>query len=102
MAVIDQRRMFVGSMNLDGRSASLNTEIGLLIESPELIADFDQLKADRFTSAYRLRLGATGHTEWVEQDAEGRQTVHTDEPHTNWFLEIKNWLVSPFVREELL
>ena len=32
-AVVDRRRVLVGSMNLDPRSALLNTELGLLIDS---------------------------------------------------------------------
>lgn len=35
-AVIDRRDVFVGSLNVDPRSARLNTEIGLLVRSPEL------------------------------------------------------------------
>ena len=34
--VFDRRRLYVGSMNFDQRSRSLNTEIGLIIDSPEL------------------------------------------------------------------
>ena len=34
--LIDRRWVFVGSMNLDPRSAFLNTEMGVLIESPDL------------------------------------------------------------------
>ncbi len=34
--VLDQRYLFIGSMNFDRRSLRLNTEIGLLIDSPEL------------------------------------------------------------------
>ena len=34
--VFDRQRLFVGSLNLDRRSARRNTEIGLLIDSPEL------------------------------------------------------------------
>lgn len=34
--VLDRQRLFVGSMNFDQRSMHLNTEIGLIIESPEL------------------------------------------------------------------
>ena len=34
--VLDRRRVFVGSMNLDPRSHRLNTEDGMLIDSPEL------------------------------------------------------------------
>jgi putative cardiolipin synthase len=34
--VFDRRRLFIGSMNFDQRSKSLNTEIGVIIDSPEL------------------------------------------------------------------
>jgi putative cardiolipin synthase len=40
--IIDRRWVFVGSMNLDPRSAFLNTEMGVLIESPELAAQLRQ------------------------------------------------------------
>jgi putative cardiolipin synthase len=35
-AVIDKKIIFIGSMNLDPRSASTNTEFGMFIESPAL------------------------------------------------------------------
>ncbi|MFP6797244.1 MAG: phospholipase D family protein [Pseudomonadales bacterium] len=34
--VVDQSRLFIGSFNLDPRSAQLNTEVGVLIENPVL------------------------------------------------------------------
>jgi putative cardiolipin synthase len=34
--VFDRERLFIGSMNFDQRSMHLNTEIGLIIDSPEL------------------------------------------------------------------
>jgi cardiolipin synthase C len=34
--VFDRQRLFIGSMNFDQRSMRLNTEIGLIIDSPEL------------------------------------------------------------------
>lgn len=34
--VIDRRWAFIGSMNIDPRSANLNTEMGVLVDSPEL------------------------------------------------------------------
>jgi putative cardiolipin synthase len=36
LIVVDRHRIFVGSLNLDPRSIYLNTEMGLLIEAPEL------------------------------------------------------------------
>ena len=34
--MIDRQRVFIGSMNLDPRSVQINTEIGILIENPQL------------------------------------------------------------------
>ncbi|HLZ97304.1 MAG TPA: phospholipase D family protein [Steroidobacteraceae bacterium] len=48
--VFDRRVAFVGSMNFDERSKHLNTEIGLLISSPELSREI----AARFDSLARL------------------------------------------------
>jgi putative cardiolipin synthase len=36
LLVFDRNRVFIGSMNYDQRSKHLNTEIGLIIDSPEL------------------------------------------------------------------
>ena len=43
-AVIDRRVVFIGSMNLDPRSATINTELGAVIDSPQLAKELD---ADR-------------------------------------------------------
>ena len=104
VASIDGRWLFVGSMNLDGRSARLNTEVGLIVDSPELAADLMRLvRTDRLTSAYRLRLAEGGNDiEWVETDADGKETVHVEEPGGSWWLRLKNRLLSVFVMEEHL
>ena len=103
-AVIDRRMLFIGSMNIDARSARTNTEVGLVIESPELAQSVRALARDALASgAYKLRLSADGQRiEWVETDADGHQVVHTDEPGHNPWLRLKLWLVWPFVSEELL
>jgi putative cardiolipin synthase len=36
MFVFDRQRVFIGSMNFDRRSMHLNTEVGLIIDSPAL------------------------------------------------------------------
>src|SRR5690606_7099997 len=33
---VDQKRIFIGSFNFDPRSANLNTELGFVIESPDM------------------------------------------------------------------
>jgi putative cardiolipin synthase len=37
--VLDRRRVFIGSMNLDQRSRRLNTELGLILDSEQLAQD---------------------------------------------------------------
>jgi putative cardiolipin synthase len=104
LATIDRRWLYIGSMNLDGRSALYNTELGLIIDSEEVVADVRRLRVhDDIKSAYRVRLRAGGQgVEWVEHDADGRETVHLDEPDDTWTLRLKNWLLAPFVLEEFL
>ena len=60
--VFDRREVFVGSMNFDERSNHLNTELGVLVDSPELAQEI----AERFEAAaqpansYVLGLGPPG------------------------------------------
>jgi putative cardiolipin synthase len=83
---VDRRRIFVGSFNFDQRSARLNTEMGLVIDSPTLA----QQLAERFDTAaplvaYEVRLGPDGRSlEWIERTAAG-ETRYDTEPGTSWF-----------------
>jgi len=82
---IDGERVFIGSFNFDPRSAQLNTEMGLLIESPTFAAAVtravDQVME---RGAYALRLSPAGALEWTAQDESGVQVVHATEPNTTW------------------
>ncbi|WPH14264.1 phospholipase D family protein [Variovorax paradoxus] len=104
LAVIDDDRFFIGSMNLDRRSAAVNTEMGLVIDSPELVADYEKLlSAGRVSLGYRLRLAPNGRrVQWLEYDDDGGDIVHEDEPGEFLWLRFKNWLLLPIVGEELL
>jgi putative cardiolipin synthase len=78
---LDRERLFIGSFNFDQRSARLNTEMGFIIESPELAAEsaenFDAQVPD---SAYEVRL-QNGRLQWIERN-EGAETIHYREPGT--------------------
>lgn len=77
-AVIDRRDVFVGSLNVDPRSAVLNTEIGLLVRSPALAAQVAAFIEGGMApaKAYRLALSG-GRTVWrTGEDAAPRR----DEP----------------------
>jgi len=95
-AILDHRQVFLGSMNLDPRSVRLNTELGLIIDSPEMAAQLEAMSD--LASVYQLRLGADGHRiEWIERDGEGHETVHLEEPETSPWLRFKLWLLGPLV-----
>jgi putative cardiolipin synthase len=82
---VDRARVFVGSFNLDPRSARLNTEMGLVIESPELAAQIAAAFAEEIPGrSYRVSLGAAGKLQWVEQH-EGAARTHAAEPGTSWW-----------------
>ncbi len=103
LAVVDRRWLFVGSMNLDPRSATLNTELGAVIDSPALAREMIRIiDIDRLQSAYRLRLSADGlRSEWLGYEDE-KETVLTEEPDSSWWQRVKAMLLSPFVPESLL
>jgi putative cardiolipin synthase len=78
---VDRERIFVGSFNIDPRSAHLNTEMGVIIESPELAGTLArQFEAAIPARAYLVRLQPNGHDiEWVD-NGPGGETVYTTEP----------------------
>lgn len=67
-------------MNLDPRSASLNTEMGFVLESPALATKLAALFEGAVPrTAYEVRLSETGDLVWIER--RGAETVrHDHEP----------------------
>ncbi|NJN50646.1 MAG: phospholipase D family protein [Gammaproteobacteria bacterium] len=79
--VFDRRRVWIGSFNLNLRSAYLNAEAGLIIDSPEL-ADRIAASIMEMTHAqnsWRVRLEG-GSVRW---SSAGGQT-YSHEPETRW------------------
>jgi len=93
---VDNERIFVGSFNLDQRSARLNTEMGVVIDSPTLA----QRLASAFDSqvpliAWEVRLLPDGTSlEWIERSSSGERRYDV-EPDTTWFDRAKVWMLSP-------
>ncbi len=103
LAVVDRELVFVGSMNLDPRSASKNTELGIVVESPELAKEVLRvIHISKLQSAYRLQFGADGRSlMWATMDDEGEVLLDA-EPDTTLFLRVQNLLLAPFVPEQQL
>jgi putative cardiolipin synthase len=87
--VIDRRRLFVGSMNLDPRSHRLNTEAGILVDSPELARQvIEKLEFDlQPTNAWRLTQ-VDGHTTWSTHRG-GTETTASDDPDASAWRKFK-------------
>jgi cardiolipin synthase C len=80
---VDRQRVFIGSLNFDPRSRLLNTEMGLLIDSPKIAGDIsDWLDENLPRFAYRLTLSRHNGLIWTGQDAAGAATVFQVEPNT--------------------
>jgi putative cardiolipin synthase len=82
---VDGTKIFVGSFNFDPRSAHLNTELGVVIESAELagrlVTAFDSVFPLR---AYEVRLAPEGDgLVWIERSASGEEKRYDHEPKTS-------------------
>lgn len=111
LAFIDQRTLLVGSMNLDPRSASLNTELALAIHSPELVQQvLVQLQPLAGQGApdglWEVRLATDGQRlEWLgrgeREDGSDAERL-SDEPAPPWWQRLKLWLLYLLVPDDLL
>ncbi|MFJ1255322.1 phospholipase D family protein [Cupriavidus sp. CuC1] len=101
-AVADRTNLFVGSMNFDPRSASQNTETGLIIHSPKLAQQVAKLFAGAIDdNSYLVRLSDQGALQWV--DGKGDKAVVLDtEPDTTWQKRLWIDVLAPFTPEQLL
>jgi putative cardiolipin synthase len=81
--VVDGQQVFVGSFNFDPRSARLNTEMGLLLESPALADTFEVAFSQLIPStSYRLSLGDDGRIRW-HSGMGNPPPVYDNEPETS-------------------
>lgn len=99
--VVDGRRVFIGSYNVDPRSVLLNTEVGFVIDSPQLASaishTFDMHVPQ---SAYRLEL-VDGKLRWIER-RDDEIVRHEQEPGAGFLKQATVWLFSLIPIEWLL
>ncbi|MEJ2526292.1 MAG: phospholipase D family protein [Desulfuromonadales bacterium] len=93
--VFDRKDVFIGSFNLDPRSAAINTEVGLYVESSEIarqVIDYmdEGVSAD---NAYRVIVDDSGKLRWVI-DIQGERISHTKDPNSTWLQR----LLATFIR----
>ncbi len=104
VAIVDKQKLLVGSVNLDARSASGNTELGLVIDSPVLAQQAaGLLSGTSLRNLHKLRLASNGQSiEWLADDGQGGTEVLTEEPHWSLWQWLKLKVLSSLVDERLL
>ncbi|MDQ2701640.1 MAG: phospholipase D family protein [Pseudomonadota bacterium] len=78
--VVDDARGFVGSFNLDPRSAALNTEMGVLFDDPALAAGVrnEYLRLSAPGSSYWVFRDQRGDVRWLDRAAQPPQVLDTE------------------------
>ncbi|MEJ8811671.1 phospholipase D family protein [Variovorax ureilyticus] len=100
---VDEERIFVGSFNFDPRSARLNTELGIIIDSPELAASMAEIFEKRVPlSSWEVQLDPrNGALQWFDAASTPPQTLSV-EPGTTWWERAAVRLLEPLPIDWLL
>jgi putative cardiolipin synthase len=84
--VFDRRSVFIGSFNLDPRSTTLNTEIGVMIDSPEIANQVGALMDEGVApgSAFRVTLDKNNDLQWTAE-INGKKVEYDNDPETSFW-----------------
>ena len=85
--VFDRKSVFIGSFNLDPRSSTLNTEIGVMIDSPEIASEAAKIMDEGVlpSSAYHVTLDNDGRLVWTAEN-DGKHVQYDTDPETSvWY-----------------
>jgi putative cardiolipin synthase len=92
--VFDRKDVFIGSYNLDPRSAAINTEAGIYVESPEIAAkviDYMDEGIDPH-NAYRVSLDDQGDLKWTIEL--GDEVIEYEkDPKSSWWQRLVAWFI---------
>ena len=96
--VFDRQRIFIGSLNLDPRSRELNTEMGIVFDSPPLAGAVAGWADDNLASvAYELRLDPTDcahctgpRIQWIDRTPDGER-IYDHDPETGALRRLLLW-----------
>jgi len=99
--VFDRRKTFIGSFNFDPRSVLWNTEVGVLVDSPELAAQARDLALQGMSHALSYEpVLEKGQIVWVTED-HGQLHTLTREPGS-WWRRLNAWFSKTVGLEKML
>jgi putative cardiolipin synthase len=81
-SVVDRSRVYIGSFNLDPRARDYNTELGVLIDNPELAEELAQLAEELMQpqNSWQVKLNDEGKLVWQSGD-----DIRTRQPAQNFW-----------------
>ncbi|WP_230656857.1 phospholipase D family protein [Psychrobacter sp. I-STPA10] len=93
---VDNHHVFVGSYNVDPRSANINTELGVIINDDQLAAQLhNAVDENLMTQAYHVVLGKQGQLQWQTIE-DGQLVTYDAEPNVNLsdkiWIKVMSWL----------
>ncbi len=93
---VDDHQVFIGSYNVDPRSANINTEMGVIINDDELARQLhNALSDDLLGQAYEVKISESGKLEWHTIE-NGKSITYDTEPQVDMsdhvWLTIMSWL----------
>lgn len=99
--IFDQQKSFIGSFNFDPRSVLWNTEVGVLVDSPELAGHVRELALQGMAPplSYQAKL-EQGQIVWVTED-DGKLHTLTKEP-ASWWRRFNAWMSTTVGLERML
>ncbi len=95
-SVVDRTRVFIGSFNLDPRSRNINTEMGIVIDSPELGEELAN-KIEYLMqpeNSWRVEQNEKGKLIWVSHDG-----TLTRQPAQNFWQRVQDVFFKIFPKE---
>jgi putative cardiolipin synthase len=99
--IIDRQYVFIGSSNIDPRSKTLNTEIGIMVNSRELAMQARELFNRATSPENSYRLSMNGKLSWLTKENTAQQR-YTSEPGAGYLRKTGVFLLSLLPFESLL
>lgn len=92
--VFDRQKTFIGSLNLDPRSVYQNTELGIIVDDPEMAGEIAELALNHLSRlAYRVQLDNKGKMTWTGLDHDSQEEITLyKEPDAGFWLKAVAWI----------
>jgi putative cardiolipin synthase len=96
--VVDRQRVFIGSLNLDPRSIRINTEMGMIITSPDLAEKLATLleRDMKSTNSWRVLLDEEGELYWESDEGIVRR-----QPARSGWQRFEGWFLGLAPKDQL-